>query len=364
MDTSNKDKRYTMTRMDSTRLGKNYGYMARNLKNLQEGQFVDAAKAVLEHHFDNHQYCGDWCPRANKSLEERANSEAYYRCKVKDKELYEVLTSIYDNYTTLERLKDIGHGMDTNCNESFNNTMAWIARKNKTYCGTLSLMNRLSMAIGIHSLGLLPYFQRLFKKLGIKLTPNISHFLTVKDKACSERLAAMKTTAAKKERNKRKYLKLKKDTELAKKEREKREARYQTGINLTGEDEDDDEQPTRKRRKVVPAAVRVCQHPYCKRKGHSTTRSKKRLANPDRLKRLGLEAECAAAIQAAATAATTAPDTNQSANLNSNRDAADDVGRYDAMPFDATPDDSDLDLFQDAGTWSEDEDGNIIAGAI
>jgi hypothetical protein len=51
----------TITKMDVRRLGKNYGYMARTLPHLTEDQYCFAAKAVLEHHFDNHVYCGNWC---------------------------------------------------------------------------------------------------------------------------------------------------------------------------------------------------------------------------------------------------------------------------------------------------------------
>jgi hypothetical protein len=46
----------TMTRMDSTRIGKSYGYMIRRqLKNMQETDYIRAGKAVLEHHFNNHE---------------------------------------------------------------------------------------------------------------------------------------------------------------------------------------------------------------------------------------------------------------------------------------------------------------------
>jgi hypothetical protein len=59
--TAKVSKKKTMTRMDSSRLGKNFGYMIRSLPNMQECQYVDAAKAVIEHHFDEHKYCGAWC---------------------------------------------------------------------------------------------------------------------------------------------------------------------------------------------------------------------------------------------------------------------------------------------------------------
>jgi hypothetical protein len=49
--------RATMTRMDSTRIAKNYGYFIRTLPTLQEDEYVQRARCVLEHHFDNHEFC-------------------------------------------------------------------------------------------------------------------------------------------------------------------------------------------------------------------------------------------------------------------------------------------------------------------
>jgi hypothetical protein len=58
LDTAKKDIKLTMTRMDTTRIGKNFGYMARTLKDRHESDYEDAAKACLQHHFDNRIYCG------------------------------------------------------------------------------------------------------------------------------------------------------------------------------------------------------------------------------------------------------------------------------------------------------------------
>jgi hypothetical protein len=63
MDKASADKRFTMTRMDSTRISKNFAYMARTLKDRPQEEFLDAAHSVLDHHFDIHDNCGDWCKR-------------------------------------------------------------------------------------------------------------------------------------------------------------------------------------------------------------------------------------------------------------------------------------------------------------
>ena len=155
-------------------------------------QLLHAGKAVLEHHFDNHEYCGV-CRRKLQTEQQLQDSVRYYRCKTKDAKLYVVLTGILCHYITLERLHEVAHGMDTQINESFNNTASWLAPKNKVYCGSGSLGNWISIAIHINSMGTLAYFSRLFKKLGIVMTTNVNHYLTFKDNNHTKRLTKRKT---------------------------------------------------------------------------------------------------------------------------------------------------------------------------
>jgi hypothetical protein len=340
----------TMTRMDSTRIAKNFGYFIRTLPSLQENEYEVKARAVLEHHFDNHEFCGEFCKRKVMTEEQLANGERYYRCPVKDADLYKVLTKIVSRFVSLDRLKEVSHGMDTQVNESFNNTASWLAPKNKMYCGTTSLSNRISIGLGIVSLGFLQYFTRLYHALGIAMTPNIVHFLQVKDKQRSKRLSAMKTTKAKRDRMKRKYLQLQEDEKIAKKERSKRDGTYKTGMNVAdgavdGYTADDllraaATKPTRRSRNKNE----VCSH--CGLKGHSTKRSKKCLHNPAR-----------------ATAVTGAAPARAEAILSN--DIADDLDRFDGMQLTDDPpsDPDDLMDFFDAGTWSADDDDDSTGDA-
>ena len=45
--------------------------------------FVRATKAAVEHHFDNREFCGDWCPvkRAEAGSEEAKKAASKRRCK-------------------------------------------------------------------------------------------------------------------------------------------------------------------------------------------------------------------------------------------------------------------------------------------
>jgi hypothetical protein len=48
----------TMTRMDSTCIGKNFGFFIQGLTRMDECQYIEASKAMIEHYFDEHKYCG------------------------------------------------------------------------------------------------------------------------------------------------------------------------------------------------------------------------------------------------------------------------------------------------------------------
>ena len=194
----------TMTSSDCRRISKNFAFMARTLKDMDtDEQIVNAGKAVLEHHFDCHKYCGEWCRRKEelaRQAQEQQNrelskqqedderkqqakdvSKKFYRLKDDpvDALLYKKLLSIVARFVTLEALREVAHDMDTCANESFNNTVSWVAPKNKVYCGTHSLKNRISIALGISSVGLMEYYVGLFHRLGIAMDDDERHYLKI-----------------------------------------------------------------------------------------------------------------------------------------------------------------------------------------
>jgi hypothetical protein len=278
LDMSRKDIKLTMTRMDSTRIGKNFGYMARTLKNQPQEEFETAAASVLEHHFDCHDYCGDWCKRKSESEEQRKSSVKYYRCKTRDAKLYLLLQQTIARFVTKDRLIEMAHELDTNMNEAFNNICTWFAPKNKVFAGSYSLHNRLAFAVGINSLGVLEFFKRLFRKLGITMSDNVVHYLKIKEAWRVQKLAKVKTGAAKKNKNKRKYDKLKEHTMKAKMELHKRQGTYRKGMNLDDPfgplvDGVDGQENIKTK---AAAAKRFCE--YCGIAGHLTMKSKSCLA--------------------------------------------------------------------------------------
>jgi hypothetical protein len=276
LDTAKVHDKMTMTRMDSIRIGKNFGYMACTLTRHPVDQYVEAAKACLEHHFDNHVYCGEWCKRKHETEEEKKKLIKYYRCKEKDAKLYALLSDKIARFVTQERLEEMAHDLDTNMNEAFNQICTWFAPKNKVFAGTGSLPNRIGVAVGIHSLGPEMYFKRLFKSMGIELSDNVAYYLKTREKRRAKRLETIRTKAAKLLKNKRKFDKLKEATVQAKKELIKRQGTYRKGMNLDDPygDGEDTKPPAKKKAK----SNAFCE--YCGRSDHVTKRSKKCTAPP------------------------------------------------------------------------------------
>lgn len=181
------DDKHGMGAADCIRISTNFTYMCHKLPSLPMEQWVNSSKAVLEHHFDNHEFCGDFCVRKLESEDEMNDSSKFYRSKVHDKELYETLHKLLARFITKDRLEEVGHGNDTKVNESLNMTIQWFAPKIKTLCGSVSLSNRLNIAIGVHLLGFDVFFKRLLEKMGVPISLATNDYL---DKQAKKRATA------------------------------------------------------------------------------------------------------------------------------------------------------------------------------
>jgi len=215
--------------------------MARTLtEDMTDEQLTTRAKAVLEHHFDNHEHCGDWCRRKPQYVgpftkaEHKAQKKKFYRHKERDTKLYTTLQQKLARFISIDALREVCHDMDTNVNESLNNTIAWLAPKNKVYSGTLSLSNRICIALCISSLGTMVFFQRVFDSFGINMTTNVRHYLELTSVRRAKRIARTKTAEGKKKRARKFHDKLIEHTLIAKKERKKRAATHKSGIGMDG----------------------------------------------------------------------------------------------------------------------------------
>ena len=82
------------------------------------------------------------------------------------------MSEIWEKLTTDERLKECMHPFDSQINEALNTSVGKYAPKGRTYCTSMSLANRVLIAMGTHNLGYLQYWTRVFESLQLDMSPS------------------------------------------------------------------------------------------------------------------------------------------------------------------------------------------------
>jgi hypothetical protein len=100
----------------------------------------------------------------------------YDRCKDKDAKLYCILhQEKIARFITMDKLLEMAHRLDTKMNEALNNPCTWFApSKNKVYVASGPLHNRIAMAVGINPMGVLEFYKKILRKMGIAVTSCIT----------------------------------------------------------------------------------------------------------------------------------------------------------------------------------------------
>jgi hypothetical protein len=80
--------------------------------------FQAKAEAVVEHHFNNHEHCDDWCRMKNTDAATVARGDLKYRCKKENAELYKQVLEIKDRFVATDKLRDCHHAYSSQKNES------------------------------------------------------------------------------------------------------------------------------------------------------------------------------------------------------------------------------------------------------
>jgi hypothetical protein len=133
-------------------------------------EFQTAVLAVLEHHFNNHQYCGDWCQASKVAgAEEVSAAGLRFRCKERNKELYLVLKKHHEEFMEESKLRQLFHRYDTNTVEGFNKFLTKFLPKDRTYCQTIENQARTMLAVSLQSIGYRQFYQRVFALTGMNL---------------------------------------------------------------------------------------------------------------------------------------------------------------------------------------------------
>jgi hypothetical protein len=178
---------YGFNTNDAERLKTNHGYFLSMYCRCPFDEFKRRSNAIVEHHFNNHEFCGLWCWYSSElPVDQRKTKptamEKKYRCKELQPELYELTKSLAAKLLTDERLRESHHPYNSQTNEALNNMIAKFAPKNRDYSQTISLRARVAMAICIHSVGLEAFLERLSDRMGFASNTSSLLFFVKRDK--------------------------------------------------------------------------------------------------------------------------------------------------------------------------------------
>ena len=77
---------------------------------------IEHAQAVVDHHFNNHTHCGVWCkwsPQHEVIPAQTPAEKKTYCCKVRHKEMYDLVKQNMEPYFTKEMLEMCRHNEST-----------------------------------------------------------------------------------------------------------------------------------------------------------------------------------------------------------------------------------------------------------
>ena len=145
------------------------------------------------------------------------------------------MKTIFKRLASDEKIKECMHPYDLQINEAMNMAVNKYARKGRTYCTTMSLTNRVMIAMGVHNEGYSKFWTRVFESLALDMSPALKHHLEQKDAVKSRKRKYEALPARKKKRARYQYEKMHK--ELRKQiDDAKKGKTYGTGIALETED--------------------------------------------------------------------------------------------------------------------------------
>ena len=243
---------------DAVRFKMNFGYMLKRNRRGTLKQMSKAAKAVIDHSFNYHEYCSEeWClpkleekqkknlpscpdSKSNGSLglphpyppsDKPKRRPSYYRDKKIDKRLYDQMWSLYEPCILPHRLAESLHPYDTQLNESMNQVIAKYAPKNKSFGTSMALTHRVSVAIGIHNYGHYKFWTEVFNDLQIDMPSNLQSHLLAKDMKKQKKREYQSQPDVKKKRNRDTFEKIQEGMKKMKADK-KRGATYETGMGM------------------------------------------------------------------------------------------------------------------------------------
>ena len=130
------------TKVDAERLKRNFGYCLHLYHDRPFDEFKKSVECVVEHHFNNHENCGDWCSARKWEGQEKIAKQLKYRDKIKDAKLYLQIRNIHDKFCTEEWLMDLWHDVNSNKCESLNGFLTKFIPKKNFFCRSTAISGR------------------------------------------------------------------------------------------------------------------------------------------------------------------------------------------------------------------------------
>jgi hypothetical protein len=258
-------------------------------------QFQTAVKAVLEHHFNNHEHCEVWCKHGHGMEEEKCASRFRFRCKGRNKELYLCLKQHHEKFMEESKLCQLWHRYDTNLVEAFNEFLTKFLPKDKTHCQTMENKARSMIVVGLQSIGYRQFYTRVFERTGIQSSEEdiTGCFLRKEDADKLWRKLSRRRENVKIERMRKHCRKMKEGVEKLVADNGK-DLAYGPGMMGPAGEESDPTQKEKRLQSWREKSTKICGHYSIT--GHVRTSSKFCLKNP---KNVPIAAETAAASEAA-----------------------------------------------------------------
>ena len=124
------------------------------------------AKAVLEHHFNNHKYCDvKWCYTLKARAKGLTVSPKYHLSKQTNAEIYTQLHICLQQFSTADVLKESMHQCTTQKNEAMNTSIAQLCPKFKHLSKSTALLTRIAVAVSCENMGYSSFYHTLLQRI-------------------------------------------------------------------------------------------------------------------------------------------------------------------------------------------------------
>ena len=96
--------------------------------------------------------------------------KGHYRSMVDDKKLYGQIMESVLPFISRHMVSMLWHTHDTNLNKAMNRSVSSFAPKDRTFCKTMSLQTRVSIAAGVQILGHYHFWSKVLSRLGLTMS--------------------------------------------------------------------------------------------------------------------------------------------------------------------------------------------------